>query len=152
MWVYEYIWSYFLSGGGWVSMVPGPFQGVGMSREGWICLRWVLTPRHGSSERSGTHSPQQDAGGTHPTGILSCDTFPQLCCSSDRVGRLRSVKLCDKDIDLMLLGLSYTFYGSATVVAFFRSSIQNYKLILIIYIISVRKMKLFSQFTYWKQK
>ena len=31
-----YLWFHVLSGDGWVSLVPNPFQGSGMS-EGWVC-------------------------------------------------------------------------------------------------------------------
>ena len=61
--------------GGWVSLVPGPFQGVvclvsgpfqrGCVSRGWVSIPWLLTPS------GGDHMYGWQVGSTHPSGMLS---------------------------------------------------------------------------------
>ena len=50
--------------GRWVSLVPGTFQGMGMSK-GWIPIPLLLTP---SGDQ---HMYIWQVGATHPIGMLS---------------------------------------------------------------------------------
>ena len=97
-----YLWSHVLSGGEWVFLVPGPLYPGGWLCPGracthplgwvcpgsvgthlhqrWVCPDgWVLNPQEWAlSPPGGGYSPppttayRQQAGGTHPTGMLSC--------------------------------------------------------------------------------
>ena len=72
-----YLWSHVLSGGCWVSLVPGPFKRVGMSLvppQAWHLGVGMSGGMHTHlhSRKSDTTGYGRQAGSVHLTGMLSC--------------------------------------------------------------------------------
>ena len=73
-WRRGYLWSHVLSGRGWVSLVPGRFQGVGTHPSQWDLRRGVSTPPPPKKNKTGTWDTtrySRQVGGTYPTGMMS---------------------------------------------------------------------------------